>query len=155
MCAVEGSRTIPGEGLHSFSRAFLGAGARSTVTTLWQVADEPTAEFMKQFYFFLSKGQSKAASLRQAKLKFVHSNSKLAEPRYWAAFVLYGDGRTPIPPVFSWAGILLSAAAGLTAILCISLYRWSGSRKVPPVHIGRTANGVKEPVASSPSKPNI
>ena len=33
-----------GEGVQSFSRAFLAAGARSTVTTLWRVADGPTAE---------------------------------------------------------------------------------------------------------------
>jgi len=134
MCAVEGARTSPGEGLHSFSRAFLAAGAHSAVTTLWQVADEPTSEFMKQFYFYLSKGQSKAASLQQAKLKFVHSNSVLAEPRYWAAFVLYGEGRTPIPPVFSWGRVLLAVAAGLAAVLCLIIYCWGKLRKPPRLH---------------------
>ena len=116
-CDTEGGKLTRGEGIQNFSRAFLQAGADATVTTLWRVADAPTAELMKRFYGHLARGESKAEALRAAKLSFLHSGSKLALPRYWAAFVLNGDGQLPIRPVWSWGwlltplGVLVLAAA--------------------------------------------
>jgi CHAT domain-containing protein len=101
-CDTEGGRIVRGEGIQSFSRAFLSAGAHSTVTTLWRVADAPTAEFMRLFYEHLARGERKAQALRAAKLEFLHSGTDLALPKYWAAFVLNGDGHTAIPAVYSW-----------------------------------------------------
>ena len=108
-----------GEGVQSFSRAFLGAGARSTVTTLWRVDDRPTADFMQSFYTLLGAGTTKAAALRQAKLSFLNSGKELAQPRYWAAFVLAGEGQAPIRPLLSWAWIVVPvvAAAGVIVLL--------------------------------------
>ena len=51
-----------GENVQAFPQAFLASGAAATVTTLWRVADRPTAEFMKQFYFALANGESKAGA---------------------------------------------------------------------------------------------
>lgn len=119
-CDSERGKLVRGEGPQAFSRALLSAGARATVTTLWRVSDEPTRDFMKQFYFELNRGETKAQALRLAKLRFLRSGSALAHPRYWAAFVLTGEGLTSIPPVLSWSrllaagGFLLAAAvAGL------------------------------------------
>jgi CHAT domain-containing protein len=121
-CDTESGKNAPGEGVQSFSRAFLGAGAAATVTTLWRVADHPTAEFMKQFYFHLARGGSKAAALREAKLSFLRSGSELAKPRYWAAFVLNGDGRKPIPLTVSWISIAVSlVVAAFLAIVPLRL----------------------------------
>ncbi|MBL9151873.1 MAG: CHAT domain-containing protein [Verrucomicrobiales bacterium] len=39
-----------GEGVNGMRRAFVTAGARNVLMTLWDIADEPTAEFMTQFY---------------------------------------------------------------------------------------------------------
>ncbi|MFL5248706.1 MAG: CHAT domain-containing protein [Myxococcales bacterium] len=109
-CDTERGKNIRGEGLQGFSRALLSAGARSAITALWQVADQPTTELMKQLYFELNNGEPKAQALRLAKLKFLHSGGALAHPRYWAAFVLNGEGLRPIPRVFSWSSVLLFAA---------------------------------------------
>ena len=84
--------------------------ARSAITALWRVADQPTTELMKQLYFELNNGESKAQALRLAKLKFLRSGGALAHPRYWAAFVLNGEGLHPIPRVFTWSSVLLFAA---------------------------------------------
>lgn len=43
-CETEAGRVARNEGIQSFSRAFLAAGARSTVTTLWRVEDHATAQ---------------------------------------------------------------------------------------------------------------
>jgi CHAT domain-containing protein len=120
-CETERGRLVRGEGVQSFSRAFLGAGAAATVTTLWRVADQPTAEFMKQFYFQLAKGQTKAEALRAAKLKFLRSNTPLAEPGYWASFVLNGDGDAALPHYLPW-----SIVTGVGASLAIVGLVWIG-----------------------------
>ncbi len=112
-CDTERGRVIRGEGLQGFSRALLSAGSRATVTTLWRVADRPTTELMKQFYFELGRRQPKAEALRLAKLRFLRSGGPLQHPRFWAAFVLNGDGLRPIPSVFPWTGLLAPVAAAL------------------------------------------
>jgi len=72
-CETERGKVIRGEGVEGFSRALLAAGAASAVTTLWDVVDRASAEFMKQFYFALAQGQSEASALRWAKLEVLHS----------------------------------------------------------------------------------
>ena len=120
-CDTARGRLVPGEGIQAFSRALLAAGSRSAVTTLWRVPDQPTADFMKQFYYFLlKKHMPKAEALRMAKLEFFHSNTELSQPRFWAAFVLNGDGSEPVPRFISWqllaAAVLLLAAALFVAL---------------------------------------
>lgn len=104
-CDTERGRMVRGEGVQSFSRAFLAAGARSTVTTLWRVADQPTADFMQAFYHFIQRGLSRDEALRRAKLRFMESGTELADPHYWAAFVLTGDALRPVPRAIAWTTI--------------------------------------------------
>ncbi len=128
-CDTARGKTVRGEGVQAFSRAFLAAGAGSTVTSLWRAPDGPTAELMKQFYYFLSKGQNKSEALRSAKLELWHSQSGLANPRYWAAFVVTGDGWRPLPPVISWSVVLAAGAAVFAAIaLCARTSIKAGKR---------------------------
>jgi len=102
-CDTERGRLVPGEGIQAFSRALLAAGSRSALTTLWRVPDEPTSQFMQHFYFYLlKKHQSKAEALRLTNLEFLHSGTELSHPRYWAAFVLNGDGAEPVPRFIPW-----------------------------------------------------
>jgi CHAT domain-containing protein len=102
-CDTERGRFVPGEGIQAFSRALLAAGSRSALTTLWRVPDQPTSEFMQHFYYFLlKKHKSKSEALRLAKLEFLHSGTSLSHPRYWAAFVLNGDGTEPVPRFIPW-----------------------------------------------------
>jgi CHAT domain-containing protein len=118
-CDTERGRMMRGEGVQAFGRALLYAGSRSALTTQWRVADQPTSEFMKQFYYYaLAKHQSKAEALRSAKLKFLRSRTDFASPAYWAGFVLAGDGLSQLPRFFSWselALVVLLAAVVLTA----------------------------------------
>ena len=105
-CDTERGRVVRGEGVQSFSRAFLAAGARTTVTTLWRVADEPTADFMQLFYHYLQRGLPRAEALRQSKLRFVETPSGAAHPHVWAAFVLSGDGLNQLPRAVPWGWIV-------------------------------------------------
>jgi CHAT domain-containing protein len=106
-CDTERGQLVRGEGVQSFSRAFIAAGARSAVSTLWRVADRPTAEFMGLFYHHLQQGLARDEALRQTKLSFATSGTALADPHYWAAFVLTGDALRPVPRAVRWLTILL------------------------------------------------
>lgn len=116
-CETERGRLLRGEGVQSFSRAFLAAGARSTVTTLWRVPDGPTATFMRIFYHHLQRGEPRADALRRAKLRFVASGAPLNDPHYWAAFVLTGDGVHAVARAASWPTVILPAAALLLLVV--------------------------------------
>lgn len=118
-CDTERGRILRGEGLQSFSRAFLAAGARSTVTTLWRVPDAPTAMFMTAFYHDLQRGVPRAEALRNTKLRFRQSDSAFNDPHFWAAFVLTGDGIRPITSPLGW-GVLALLAAATIGVGCVA-----------------------------------
>ncbi len=121
-CDTARGKLIRGEGIEAFSRAFLAAGSAATITSLWRVPDRPTADFMKQFYYFLAQGQTKAEALRSAKLQFLRSGSGLAHPRYWAAFVLNGDGWNTTRRVISWSVVAIAVAL-CCAVLGLTLWK--------------------------------
>jgi CHAT domain-containing protein len=65
------------------------AGARSTLSTLWQVSDRSTAELMEQFYKQLTNPDvTKAQALHQAQLALF---KQYKAPYYWAPYVLVGN----------------------------------------------------------------
>jgi CHAT domain-containing protein len=114
-CDTERGRMTAAEGIESFSRAFLAAGARSTVTTLWRVPDNTTAEFMRIFYHHLQRGESRAEALRLAKVRFIASGTPRSDPHYWAAFVLTGDGLRPVSTAVQWSTVVMAIACALVA----------------------------------------
>jgi CHAT domain-containing protein len=117
-CDTERGRLVPGEGIQAFSRALLAAGSRSALTTLWRVPDQQTSEFMQHFYYYLLKQhKSKSEALRLTKLEFLHSGTALSHPRYWAAFVLNGDGAEPVPRFIPWQFLALPIPIVVLAVL--------------------------------------
>lgn len=77
------------EGVSSIVYAFLYAGAKSAVASLWMAEDTSTATLMKSFYRHLSSGESKSQALRNAQLEFLTHGDQ--PPFYWASFQLIGD----------------------------------------------------------------
>lgn len=77
------------EGVSSIVYAFLYAGAKSAVATLWMAEDTSTAALMKSFYRHFSLGESKSEALRNAQLEFLSHGEQ--PPFYWASFQLIGD----------------------------------------------------------------
>jgi len=89
-------KELPGEGLMGLTRAFLFAGARTVLASIWDVADESTADLMTSFYTGLRNGLTKDEALRAAQLSFIHrageaGHANVAHPFYWASFQLTGD----------------------------------------------------------------
>jgi CHAT domain-containing protein/tetratricopeptide (TPR) repeat protein len=94
---------VSADGVAGLSRAFFYAGSASVLTTLWDVADQPTAVLMPLFYQNLAAGQSRAQALRSAQLELI------AQLRAGRLRVPVGANRQPIPerPAY-WAAFSLS-----------------------------------------------
>lgn len=79
------------EGIASLASAFLQAGARGVVATLWDVQDEPSADLFRVFHRHLEEGRRPADALREAQRAFLHSE----QPDHrrlstWASAVIIG-----------------------------------------------------------------
>ena len=92
-CCHSARGEIKAEGVVGIARAFLGAGARSVLVSLWAIDDEATLELMKNFYRHLVKGNSASEALNQA-MKCMRESEMFSAVKYWAPFVLIGDDVT-------------------------------------------------------------
>ncbi len=75
---------------HGLSRAFLEAGAKAVLATLWKIDDQATAAFMERFYGLYLDGLSLGEALRLTQRHFIGSEN-WSHPYYWAPFVLMGE----------------------------------------------------------------
>ena len=89
-CCHSGRGTVTADGVVGVARAFLGAGARSVLVSLWAIDDEATLEFMRSFYEKLGRGYSAGLALNHA-MKSLRKTEKFSAVKYWAPFVLIGD----------------------------------------------------------------
>ncbi len=112
-----------GQALASLTGAFLAAGSRAVVATLWDVGDAETAAFMEQLYFELGRGLAPAEALREAKRR-LRADPRWNRPSLWAGYVLVGEAPPVVPRRTAWV-IWIAVALGLLAWLAVSLLsRW-------------------------------
>lgn len=84
------------EGISTLSRAFLLAGSRTVVSTLWSVEDETTLYLMKAFYRELNRKQRVPDALAAAKRNMLKTYGARAIPYYWAGFTVEGVIEPPV-----------------------------------------------------------
>jgi len=79
------------EGMPSIARAFLAAGARNVIGTLWDVDDKATAPLFRRLHEELRSGLPPAEALRKTQEAFAHSTDiQLRHPSTWAPVELLG-----------------------------------------------------------------
>ena len=88
-CDTGVGRTQAGESVMGLPYALFVAGNKNTLLSLWPVDDNATAEFMRRFFTRLKAGTPQSDALRQTKQEF-GQHPQWSNPRFWAAFVLYG-----------------------------------------------------------------
>ncbi|MGC8794958.1 MAG: CHAT domain-containing protein, partial [Bryobacteraceae bacterium] len=93
-CRSARAQVLPGAGLLGLTRAWLAAGARSVVASLWPTQDE-NGELFQRFYIHLqsfraARAAAPALALRQAQLDMLARGDWCAHPAYWAAYLVVG-----------------------------------------------------------------
>ena len=78
------------EGIATLSRAFLLAGARTVISTLWSVDDAFSLFLMKQFYQHLAAHEPAPYALAGAKRDMLRKYGSAAVPYYWAGYSIEG-----------------------------------------------------------------
>ncbi|MCX5836510.1 MAG: CHAT domain-containing protein, partial [Deltaproteobacteria bacterium] len=86
-CKTALGMSSTGTEIVGFNRSFLYAGSPSVISTLWNVDDKATAQFMDHFYKYLEAGKDMADALKMAKADMIR---KGYPPYYWAPFILTG-----------------------------------------------------------------
>jgi CHAT domain-containing protein/tetratricopeptide (TPR) repeat protein len=84
------------EGVSSLVEAFLVAGSKSVVASLWSADDTFASALMDRFYLRLGRGQETGSALRDAKLDLLAKYGEQVSPFYWAGFVAVGETSAPI-----------------------------------------------------------
>lgn len=111
-CNTGSGKYSTGEGVMGIGQAFLSAGSKSVVMSLWPVPSQETVQLMSSFYSYINQGKETADALRQAKLDLIKnyrqqgkdstrglkrksSNKRSPDteihPFYWAPFVIIGS----------------------------------------------------------------
>jgi CHAT domain-containing protein/tetratricopeptide (TPR) repeat protein len=90
-CETGLGKEVTGEGLEGLTRAFMYAGARRVVVSLWNVNDKATASLMQRLYTeMLRSHKTPAAALRAAQIEMLRTR-QWQSPYFWAPFVMQGE----------------------------------------------------------------
>lgn len=76
-------------GISGLAEAFMRAGVRNVILTLWNIDDRATCEFMTYFYEVLFRHHRVRDAFATAKEKIMR-HPTYHHPYYWAGFALYG-----------------------------------------------------------------
>jgi CHAT domain-containing protein len=77
-----------GEGVYGLQRAFIQAGAKTIIMSLWNANDKATKELMVTFYKEWLSGKTKREAFKIAKKK---TRENFRYPIFWGAFVMVGE----------------------------------------------------------------
>jgi len=84
------------EGISNLVEAFLAAGSKSVVASLWSAEDTSASALMEHFYDHLAHGEDTSSALRSAKLDLLTKFGDQLSPYYWAEFVSVGETSAPV-----------------------------------------------------------
>lgn len=130
-CGTASGELIRGEGVLGLGRAFLQAGARAVIGSLWPLRDDEAAVFVGRIARHLAHGESVGAAMAAARRDRIAAGDPVSA---WAGMVVLGDGDV-IPArqgshgaAVDWRRpALLLALALLAAGFGVLLYRWGRS----------------------------
>ena len=142
-CESGRGRVLQGEGVLSLSRAFLEAGSRCVVGTLWAVDDAFSPVFMQHFYAALGRGLSASEALQSAQIDCIRSD-RGNDASLWAGYVVVGDASAPVWPRPIARRLVTAILAGLLVVGTALVFRSLLSRRRMVGPAARAARSTSE-----------
>lgn len=91
-CQTGAGELVKGNGIVGLTSAFRHAGAKSIISTLWEVNDKQNIKIIKKLYSNLEKDIAKNIALQNTKVEYLQeSKSSEKHPYYWSSYVIFGD----------------------------------------------------------------
>lgn len=121
-CETAGGVNAAGEGLLSLSRAFMYAGSKGMISTLWKTEDQVAAKLMQFLYVEMEEGYPAEEALQRAKLRLLKDDfisEKYKTPNYWSNFIYVGQTRKSVSHFNKLWLLLIAVAASSGALLLI------------------------------------
>jgi CHAT domain-containing protein/predicted negative regulator of RcsB-dependent stress response len=128
-CETAGGINAAGEGLLSLSRAFMYAGSKGMISTLWKTEDQVSAKMMQYLYAEMDDGYPAEEALQRAKLRFLKDKTisvKYKTPNYWSNFIYVGQ--TGKKEIHLKAPLIYALVFGAVGVLIWLVYK---KRKLP------------------------
>ncbi len=127
-CQTNIGQLAPGEGVLGLGRAFVQAGAKSIIASLWNVNARSSGYLLSRFYAAAADKVPKPLALHQAQLQYLQDENIAPEqksPYYWAGFAYYGQHATLLVPTNAhrYHFILRSVAVLLVGLFAFSIWR--------------------------------
>ncbi|XP_065186796.1 tetratricopeptide repeat protein 28-like [Sycon ciliatum] len=131
----------------TLARAFLTAGARCVLVSLWSIPDRATDEFMFLFYENIKRGVCVGLALRET-MEAVRTRRGFTEPVHWASFVHFGKDITLDFSTIEGVPLPSSALAASQSRTSIGVASTAGSASATAFS-GAAESTVSERAASS------
>ena len=90
LSSCSSARGQTGDSVMGLARAFLIAGAKAVIVTLWRVPDKATEHLMRFLYRNMQRGSPVAYSLQQA-MHQLRCLEQFSHPQHWSAFQVVGS----------------------------------------------------------------
>ncbi|MFT5800446.1 MAG: CHAT domain-containing protein [Patescibacteria group bacterium] len=123
-CEVKPTLNSKGGHIHSLARDLLHFGAKSVLTTLWQLPVTSNESLLPIFFKALKNGKSKTAALQLSNQSYLKKTktAEAAAPSQWAAYTLIGNADSITER--NWYWLLL----GIIPVITIG-YFWRKRRR--------------------------
>jgi CHAT domain-containing protein/tetratricopeptide (TPR) repeat protein len=87
-CETGKGKLHQGEGVTGLARAFLYAGSKGVLCSLWTVDDKESSGLVVEVFRHLRAGRTAPEALRQAQLDMIRAGKS---PLFWAPFIVIGE----------------------------------------------------------------
>ena len=107
-CNTISGTDLDGDAFSAFAGDVLYSGTDNLMTTIWEIPDKETAQYMQHFYTFLTQGHTIPTAIQKSQIE-MYKNENAISPLAYGGFMLYGQGHavhTNDRSLFLWIGAI-------------------------------------------------
>lgn len=115
-CSTASGKIYNGEGVQGMSKAFIMAGTKYVISSLWNAKERTSKDILIPFLQYTKASNKLSENLRQAKIDYLEKSiPSLRHPFYWSNYILIGQMEQNTTD-FGFYKILLFVFIALTAL---------------------------------------